>query len=126
MGEKPGDDGSAKNVLVERVGNGGRTVARDVLAVEEPLEIRLHFETDGHLVRKTVSITMRTPGDDENLAAGFLFTEGIVHDASQIESVASCGPLAGDGPARNAIRIALHPGTSVDLGRLERHFYTTS
>ncbi|MEO7521017.1 MAG: formate dehydrogenase accessory sulfurtransferase FdhD, partial [Gemmatimonas sp.] len=120
------DDCSATEVNVERVDSNGRSHVRDILAVEEPLEIRLHFEADGRLVRKTVSITMRTPGDDANLAAGFLFTEGIVHDAGQIESIEACGPFVGDGTARNVVRVSLHSAVSVDLARLERHFYTTS
>jgi FdhD protein len=113
-------------VDVGRVDRGTHTFGRDVLAVEEPLEIRLHAELDGRLVRKTVSVTMRTPGDDEVLAAGFLFTEGILHDPAAIEEIRPCGPLPLDGRPRNVVRVQLRPGTAVDLARLERHFYTTS
>ena len=59
----------------------------DLLAVEEPLEIQLGYERRGWRVHKSVSITMRTPGADAELAAGFLFTEGIVTDAAQIEAI---------------------------------------
>ena len=106
-------------VDVERTRGTDAHAARDVLAVEEPLEIRLHAEVDGRLVRRTVSVTMRTPGDDASLAAGFLFTEGILHDPAQVEEIRPCG-------GRNAIRVQLRAGTVVDLARLERHFYTTS
>ena len=51
----------------------------DALAVEEPLEIRLGFSEKGKPVHKAISITMRTPGNDFELASGFLFTEGILH-----------------------------------------------
>ena len=112
-------------VDIERASAGGRCADRDVLAVEEPLEIRLQLETDDRLVRKTVSVTMRTPGDDAHLAAGFLFTEGIVRDAADIEDIRACGPV-GEGGARNVVRVQLRRGTAVDLARLERHFYTTS
>ena len=90
----------------------------DLLAVEEPLEIQLGYENHGWRVHKSVSITMRTPGADAELAAGFLFTEGIVTDASQIEGIHA--------QDANVVRVELKPGVPVDLRRLERHFYTTS
>ena len=119
-------NGGTMHVDVERVHSQDRRHARDELAVEEPLEIRLHAEIDGRLVRKTVSVTMRTPGDDPNLAAGFLFTEGIVRDAADIEEIRHCGPADASENAGNVIRVRLAPGCTVDLGRLERNFYTTS
>lgn len=109
------------DVMVERIHAAGVSASqRDVLAVEEPLEIRLDAEGANGPVRKTVSVTMRTPGHDGELAAGFVFTEGIVHDRSQIADVGECG---GSG---NGVRVRLAPDAVVDLGRLERHFYTTS
>jgi FdhD protein len=94
----------------------------DTLAVEEPLEIRL-YTPDG--VMHPVSITMRTPGHDFDLAAGFLFTEGIVRDPGQIVRMEYCvGP---DVEQRyNVVGVRLRPGTTFDAGRLQRHFYTTS
>lgn len=89
----------------------------DVLAVEEPLEIRLGFPDGTH---KAISITMRTPGDDGELAAGFLFTEGIISSPDQIEQIRHCG----DGT--NTIRVDLHDCLDLDLKRLDRNFYTTS
>src|SRR5271165_1892611 len=85
-------------------------LAQDLLAVEEPLEIRLGD--------RNVAITMRTPGNDEELAAGFLFSEGILQDRGQISGIA--------GSDANVVRVALAEGTSVDLGRLDRHFYISS
>ena len=108
-----------------RVTGAFATSARDVLAVEEPLEIRLHVEHDGRLVRRAVSVTMRTPGDDAELAAGFLFTEGIVRSRQAIADIRHCGPANAAG-AGNTIRVELVPGTPVDFARLERHTYTTS
>lgn len=91
----------------------------DVVAVEEPLEIRLGY-TDPHKGRlhKSVSITMRTPGDDTNLACGFLYSESIVESIADIVSI--------DASADNVIRIELREDKLFDLARLERHFYTTS
>ena len=91
----------------------------DLLAVEEPLEIQLGYERRGvGRVRKSVSITMRTPGSDDELAAGFLFTEGIVGEAAHIEAIRT--------EEANVVRVELRAGVAVDLRRLERHFYTTS
>jgi FdhD protein len=114
-------DYTTVEVSVERVRDGGASgQAVDALAVEEPLEIRLEAEVAGRLVRKTISVTMRTPGDDIELAAGFLFTEGIVTERAQLEHVGRCGVAA------NVVRVRLAAGAEVDLARLERHFYTTS
>lgn len=101
--------------------NGHNTVAtHDLLAVEEPLEIRLSYGNTGHRSVKCISVTMRTPGDDADLAAGFLFTEGIVRHAPELES------SGGITPAGNVITVALHEGVGFDLEKLDRHFYTTS
>ena len=78
------------------------------------------------LGNKTVSITMRTPGNDFELAAGFLFAEGIIDDASQVLDIAH--KRAGSNPrqARNAVTVRLKPDVEIDFDRLERHFYTAS
>jgi FdhD protein len=97
----------------------------DVLAVEEPLEIRLGFSQGGHWHHRAVSVTMRSPGHDFDLAAGFLFTEGIVASLEQIELIRHCGPRAVAG-YQKIVRVDLRSDVAVDLARLERHFYTTS
>lgn len=105
---------------------------RDRLAVEEPLEIRLGFPDGKH---RAVSITMRTPGDDAELAAGFLFTEGMIKSPGQIKQIRHCGLKIGSNKGTldraaalnsNTIRVDLADGSTVDLKKLERHFYTTS
>ena len=98
----------------------------DLVAAEEPLEIRVGFSLpEGRAVR-SVSITMRTPGHDEALAAGFLFGESIIQSAGDIIDIAPCGPAAPDTGHHNVVRVELADGVAVDLGRLQRHFYTTS
>lgn len=94
----------------------------DVLAVEEPLEMRIGFPDGTH---KAISITMRTPGHDAELAAGFLFTEGIIHSPDQINQIRYCGPAEAGTPS-NTIRVDLNDNIDLDLKRLERNFYTTS
>ncbi len=83
---------------------------QDLLAVEEPLEIRLNG--------KNVAITMRTPGNDRELAVGFLFTEGIIKDPRQLSSVSVTD--------RNLAAVSLVNETGIDFERLERHFYMSS
>jgi FdhD protein len=104
----------------------------DILAVEEPLEIRLGFADGTH---RAISITMRTPGEDGELAAGFLFTEGILKSRDQFRQIRHCGLKIGSGSGvvdrtsainSNTIRVDLAADVDVDLGRLERHFYTSS
>jgi FdhD protein len=95
----------------------------DAVAVEEPLEIRLGLREHGKLQHRPISITMRTPGDDFELAAGFLLTEGILTSRQQIERIHHCGQGKG---ATNTLRVDLVAGVEVDLKRLERNFYTTS
>jgi len=115
----PSRDVGLASVRVRRISGSGSTLQPDVLAVEEPLEIRLGCEVGGQRVHRAVSITMRTPGHDRELAVGFLYTEGILTEPEQVASVRACG-------AANVACVELHPGVTVDLTRLERHFYTTS
>ena len=111
---------------ITRIERGDRVVAQDSLAVEEPLEIRLGFTRDGKREQKSLSITMRTPGHDFELAVGFLFTEGIVREPTQVASVRYCGLPTPGTQLRNVVRVDLAPDIAVDWKRLERHFYTTS
>jgi FdhD protein len=96
-----------------------RESIEDSVAVEEPLEIRLGYESFGKRQTSSISITMRTPGDDEELATGFLFTESIIRSP---DDVAIVKPCSGD----NTVRVELEDGVAVDLNRLQRHFYTSS
>jgi len=99
------------HVPVTRIRGDASEPAEDLLVVEEPLEIRVDD--------KPVSVTMRTPGEDFALAAGFLFTESIVREAGDIDSIRHWG-------SPNVVRVALRESARVDLTRLERHFYSTS
>ncbi len=92
--------------------------AFDAITIEEPLEIRVAFRRGAALVERAVSITMRTPGHDRELAAGFLFTEGLIHDPSWIESITE--------ERQRGNSIILRLKQPIDLHRLERHFYTSS
>ena len=98
----------------------------DWVAIEEPLEIRLGYETPEGRTATSVSITMRTPGFDAELAMGFLYSESIISHARDVMNVEHCGPVAPDSGNHNIIRVDLAANVAVDLGRLQRHFYTTS
>jgi FdhD protein len=94
---------------------------RDKVAVEEPLEIQIAFERKGIATIRSVSVTMRTPGNDEELAIGFLFGEGLLNRRSEMARIER-----NEGSSANRVRIHLAPDVRVDLKQLERHFYTTS
>jgi FdhD protein len=99
---------AVRNVPVRRFPGGA---VDDSVVVEEPLEIRVGD--------KPVSVTLRTPGEDFDLAAGFLFTESIIGKREEIDSIRHWG-------SPNVVRVALKDSARVDLQRLQRHFYSTS
>jgi len=95
----------------------------DQLATEEPLEVRLLAGGE----RRTVAVTMRTPGADFALAAGFLFSEGIIRSHQEIRRITYCVDADIDAAQRyNIVNVELRDGTMPDLATLERHFVTTS
>jgi FdhD protein len=107
------------SVDVTRIVGETATDGDDAVVIEEPLEIRVAWQIAGEPREKSISVTMRTPGDDNDLAAGFLFTEGLVSAAEEIESVRHWS-------SPNVIRVALRDGARIDSSKLDRHFYTTS
>jgi FdhD protein len=117
---------SSSAVEISKVRDGVSEAIADSVAVEEPLEIRLGYATPDGRATRSISITMRTPGNDQELAAGFLYTEAIIRRSSDIASIETCGPPAPDSGNHNVIRVDLAADVEVDLSRLQRHFYTTS
>ncbi|NBX88237.1 MAG: formate dehydrogenase accessory sulfurtransferase FdhD [Bacteroidetes bacterium] len=104
---------------ITRLEHGNALATNDFVAVEEPLEIRLTGANLEPSTEKNIAITMRTPGNDAELALGFLFTEGIISSAQDIISTHESAD-------QSSITIKLHDSVIVDLDSLERHFYTTS
>jgi FdhD protein len=117
---------SSHAVDICRFSSEKRASQTDRVAVEEPLEIRLGYSTPDGRATRSVSITMRTPGNDFELAAGFLFGESIISRPADIASIEECGSPAPDSGNRNTVRVELAAEVNVDIGRLQRHFYTTS
>lgn len=99
--------------------------AMDLVAAEEPLEVRLVHVEQGRSVSTPVAVTMRTPGHDFDLAAGFLFTEGIIHGPEAVARIGYCA----DGPAdeeNNVVNVYLRPDAAFDPALVSRNFYVTS
>ena len=105
------------SVAVGRVTGSLTTSADDELSVEEPLEIRVAEYSHGGPPR-SLAVTMRTPGDDVELAAGFLFTEGIIAGPDDLEGVERTGS--------NAVIARLRPGVALDPAKLDRHSFVSS
>ena len=116
---------STQHLPIIKVNADKSVVTIDVLALEEPLEIRLeHGDKDQRRVQN-VSVTMRTPGHDAELATGFLFTEGIVKSLDDIEKASHCFIACAENK-ENVIQVSLTPGAVPNLQNAERNFYTTS
>ena len=98
----------------------------DLLAVEEPLEIRIEYSAENNRQQKNISVTMRTPGNDAELATGFLFTEGIISGYDDMLEVKSVGNFIKNVGDINILTVELKPGISFDAKKQERHFYTSS
>ena len=104
---------------------GGSTQLDDIVVTEEPLEIRIGHGPLHDRKEVRLSVTMRTPGHDEELALGFLFTEGIVAGPEQLLRVAYCEHVKAE-ERGNVIRAELHPSVELDPTKWQRNFYTTS
>ena len=113
-------------IEIATVGDGFREPRADAVAVEEPLEIRITLDSADGRSTHSISITMRTPGHDAELAAGFLLSEGIIRRVGDIADVVAGGDADSDSSLDNVVTVELASGVSVDVDRLKRHFYTTS
>nr|WP_242617670.1 formate dehydrogenase accessory sulfurtransferase FdhD [Edaphobacter modestus] len=138
--------GSASPVTISRIDRAASETVADLLAVEEPLEIQLTFGPSDARRTKSITVTMRTPGHDEELAAGFLLTEGVLEDSTQIvhiDKAAGTAPPNNSSPGTappnnsspgalqhtipgNIVRVEIEPGVEFRAATLERNFYTTS
>ncbi len=97
--------------------SGAQETINDLVSIEQPLEIRIRGES--------IAVTMRTPGHDHELAAGFAVSEGIVSNATQVVDIEHCRRNKAEHP-ENIINIFLDSNTSCDLKRLSRHVFASS
>ena len=126
--------------MVIRFRGGEVHSVQDTLAIEEPLEIRLRHGKNGGRQTMSLSVTMRTPGDDFALAAGFLAAEGVIRERSDVLSIdwvvgqrsadmavrrGSVLPIYSGKMHRNILQATLHPDVVVNLAPVERSIYTT-
>ena len=111
---------AVRHIKITRVTQKGTLEIDDQLAVEEPLEIQLVYGAAGNRITKVISVTMRTPGNDDELAAGFLFTEGIINHRKEITHIRP------DGEDENKMVVELADTAVPHLQTADRNFYTTS
>ena len=116
---------STRRLWVQKIRGQHGERGEEVLVVEEPLEIQLISGHGNNRIKRSISVTMRTPGHDFELAAGFLYTEGIVQSPADIEDIVYTGPRRALGQC-NTVGVHLHPNVQFDSDLLDRHFYTTS
>ena len=132
------DSSMLQTAVVKVAGKSSRQVS-DSLAIEEPLEIQLTYGPSNSRQIRSISVTMCTPGDDFDLAAGFLMTEGVIRDANDIEQIVYAGDSLSEstpapqtmevlklGSRQSIVRVDLKAEVEVSLGSLQRNFYTTS
>ena len=99
---------------------------KDSVSVEEPLEMRLKYKKDDKWEIQNISITMRTPGNDEDLIRGFLYNEKIIENMNEIDSIEIQGDNAGDYNLQNIIEATINKIDNLEIGKLKRNFITNS
>ena len=98
----------------------------DHISVEEPLEMSLKFKKGGNWNIENISITMRTPGNDEDLISGFLYNERIIENINEIEKVEKKGEIVGDYNIQNKFEATINNINNLDIGKIKRNFITNS
>jgi FdhD protein len=114
------------SITIDRVSLQGRSDESDLLAIEEPLEIRLSFLRSEERQNQSLSVTTRTPGDDRALAIGFLFTEGVVTSLDQIEDIEHDDDLDEVTELTNVVQVKLVEGVSPDFELVRGYPYRTA
>jgi len=98
----------------------------DLISIEEPLEISIKYKDQNEWVTNSLSITMRTPGNDEDLVRGFLFNEQIIQNLNEIENIESYGEKVGQYKIKNKILITLNNSKNINISKIKRDFLTNS
>ena len=116
---------SVSSAKIIKIGSQGQENVPDLVAIEEPLEIRLGIGPVDKREQISLSVTMRTPSHDKELTLGFLFAEGIISSMDEINSVEYCAAIKQEEEG-NVLRVELSPTVLVNEAKLSRHFYTSS
>ena len=111
---------------VSKIKGSKEEIVKDAVSVEEPLEMRLKYKKNGKIETQNISITMRTPGNDEDLIRGFLFNERIIENMDEIDSIQHIGDPVGDYNLHNVIEATINKTDNLDIGKLKRNFVTNS
>ena len=98
----------------------------ELISIEEPLEMIVRYKKNNNWIDNSISVTMRTPKNDEDLIIGLLFSEGIIRKFPEIEKIESLGHETGKFKLRNKIRVTLNNGENLDVKHLRRNFLTNS
>ena len=98
----------------------------DLISIEEPLEISIKYKDSDKWISQILSITMRTPGDDEDLVRGFLYNEQIIEDINHIDAIESFGDKVGQYNIQNKILATLNNSQNVNIAKIKRDFLTNS
>ena len=98
----------------------------DAVSIEEPLEMKLKFKKNNKWVIENISITMRTPGNDEDLIAGFLFNERIIENFNNIKEIKKDANTVGKYKLKNKITATISKIQNIDIGKIRRNFLTNS
>ena len=112
--------------IISKIKNSEIEKIKDPVSVEEPLEMRLKFKKDNEWVSQNISITMRTPGSDEDLIRGFLLNEKIIENVNKITSIEQIGDPVGDYNLKNIIEATINDTKNLDIGKLKSNFVTNS
>ena len=111
---------------VTKLRNNTKKEVKDSVSVEEPLEMNLKFKIKGKWKIENLSITMRTPGNDEDLISGFLFNERIIENINDIQKIKKMGNKVGDYNIRNKVEATINNSKNIDIGKFKRNFLTNS
>jgi len=98
----------------------------DQVSIEEPLEIIIRYKNQNNWSENTISITMRTPGDDKDLVRGFLFNERVIEKIDYIENIEESGEPVGQYKLKNKIIVTINNSNNIDIDKIKRNFLTNS
>jgi FdhD protein len=98
----------------------------DLISIEEPLEISIKFKEKDDWIKRILSITMRTPGDDKDLVRGFLFNEQLIKNIKDIDTIESFGDEVGQYNIQNKILATLNNSENINISKIKRDFITNS
>jgi FdhD protein len=98
----------------------------DLISIEEPLEISIKFKEKNDWIKRILSITMRTPGDDKDLVRGFLFNEQLIKNIKDIDTIESFGDEVGQYNIQNKILATLNNSENINISKIKRDFITNS